>query len=636
MLPFRLIMLRPVAGVQSPQGKPPGADAKRRDELDRFGTVERPGRGKPGATGMAMRLLKNFLIATLVPLAALVFLYVRLAQSTGLGPGLPLLAYPFERVVAGTPGGELQQSSLVIAALGLIMLSLLAFLVAWVVSALVGKNRVAMVAVFPAFSFLTLLTAGFFVLADVALALAVAASEHASAAALLDDNSLAFLTTALILVGILTLLGLAGALLRMFHVPPMHVLGMKAHAPDHAKLLAFVDDVAMRVDAARPKHVVLGMDLGFFATNAPVRPLGEHRLKGETLYLSLPCLRLLSPGELRAVIGHELGHFAGKDTRFSMAFAPAFRGLEGAAEAVRKPIFRLPNLLGLLAAERLDYLAFLFQRNFAALSRDREFAADQKGAEAASADDLASALIKMFILTQVWGLQTQINVQRLQRGRVMRNLSISFAERVRFDVETLRMSELVKDALLNESAHPTDQHPRTSERIRALNVPVARVADSRAIAERLFPAETAGAVLDDMSFTEEQLTQHVQQIWAALGARPSDDSAEDVNKLNNLFGQLLAHMVLADHRSDDREIAVAEAEAVELVPDFDYDGFREFCRDEQALAPLEGLLEVAATILTDSGKAELMKLLEHIAAADKSVVREESAVLDKAREILMA
>jgi Zn-dependent protease with chaperone function len=583
-----------------------------------------------------MRLLKNFLIATLVPLAALVFLYVRLAQSTGLGPGLPLLAYPFERVVAGTPGGELQQPSLVIAALGLIMLSLLAFLVAWVVSALVGKNRVAMVAVFPAFSFLTLLTAGFFVLADVALALAVAASEHASAAALLDDNSLAFLTTALILVGILTLLGLAGALLRMFHVPPMHVLGMKAHAPDHAKLLAFVDDVAMRVDAARPKHVVLGMDLGFFATNAPVRPLGEHRLKGETLYLSLPCLRLLSPGELRAVIGHELGHFAGKDTRFSMAFAPAFRGLEGAAEAVRKPIFRLPNLLGLLAAERLDYLAFLFQRNFAALSRDREFAADQKGAEAASADDLASALIKMFILTQVWGLQTQINVQRLQRGRVMRNLSISFAERVRFDVETLRMSELVKDALLNESAHPTDQHPRTSERIRALNVPVARVADSRAIAERLFPAETAGAVLDDMSFTEEQLTQHVQQIWAALGARPSDDSAEDVNKLNNLFGQLLAHMVLADHRSDDREIAVAEAEAVELVPDFDYDGFREFCRDEQALAPLEGLLEVAATILTDSGKAELMKLLEHIAAADKSVVREESAVLDKAREILMA
>ena len=43
-------------------------------------------------------------------------------------------------------------------------------------------------------------------------------------------------------------------------------------------------------------------------------------------------------------------------------------------------------------------------------------------------------------------------------------------------------------------------------------------------------------------------------------------------------------MVLADHKTDDREIAVAESEAQELVPDFDSDGFREFCRDEAALA----------------------------------------------------
>lgn len=624
-------MTKAAARVQSPQGKPDADPGCRpvRDGTARFARVV----GQDGSGARDMRLLKNFLIATLVPLGALLFLYWRLWAATGRSLSPDLLALPF---AGGGEGYVGQLSALIVAAWTLVAFSLLSFAVAWIVSALVGRNRVAMVAVFPLFSFLMLLAAATFVLADVALALGVVASQRADAARLIDESTITFWTAAFVIVGVLTLLGLAGALLRMFHTPAMHVLGLKAHAPDHAKVLAFVEDVAARVGARPPKHVVLGMDLSFFATNAPMRPLGEPRLKGETLYLSLPCLRLLSEGELRAVIGHELGHFSGKDTRFSMAFAPAFRGLEAAADAARKPIWRLPNLLGMLAAERLDYLAFLFQRNVAAVSREREFAADLKGAEASTPGDLAAALIKMFILAQVWALQGQINVQRLQRGRVMRNLSVSFAERVKYDVETLRMSELVKDALLNEAAHPTDQHPRTAERIRALNVPVASVADGRAISERLYPATPVGAQLDDMHFAEEQLTLHVQRIWVAMGARPEDDSADDVNKLNNLFGQVLAHMVLADHKSDAREIAVAEAEAVELVPDFDFDGFREFCRDEQSLAPLEGLLDVAAAILTDSGKQELLKLLDHIAQADRTVVSEESAVLEKAREILMA
>ena len=590
-----------------------------------------------------MRFLKNFLIASLPALLVIAFLTFRIGEETGRGVLRGALTLPFDRFLGGglidaaLASDALARMKLVAgAAWAVLGVSLVTFLLAWIVAALVGRNRMAMVAVFPLLSLIMLLLATGFVIADVAL-VAGAAWAHGFAAAALDgSSSISLWTAALALVGVLTVIGLCGAVLRMFHTPPMNVLGLKAQAPDHARVLAFVDDVAASVGAQAPKHVVLGMDLSFFATNAPLLPLGETKLKGETLHLSLPCLRLLSEGELRAVIGHELGHFSGNDTRYSMAFAPAFRGLEEAVHAARRPIWRLPNVLGLIAAERLDYLAFLFHRAAAAVSREREFAADAKGAEASTPGDLAAALIKMFILTQVWALQGQINVQRLQRGRVIRNLSLSFAERVKFDVETLRMSELVKDALLHETSHPTDQHPRTSERIRALNVPVATVADGRAIGQRLYPANPASAVLDDMRFAEEQLTQHVQRLWVAMGARPKDDSDEDVNKLNNLFGQLLAHMVLADRKTDDREIAVAETEAVELVPDFDADGFREFCRDGDALAPLESLLEVAANILTDAGKQELIQLLDHIAMADRQVVREESAVLEKAREILLA
>jgi len=590
-----------------------------------------------------VRFLRNFAISSLAALLVIGFLTLRLGEETGRGVLEGALTLPFERLLGGgllaaARAGDVvaRMQAVIVAAWAVLAASFVTFVLAWIIAALVGRNRVAMVAVFPLLFLIMLLLATAFVVADVVLAVGVVWAHGFSAEAADGASSISLWTAALAIIGALTVIGLFSAVLRMFHIPPMNVLGLKARAPDHAKVLAFVDDVARSVGAEAPRHVVLGMDLSFFATNAPLRPLGDARLKGESLYLSLPCLRLLSEGELRAVIGHELAHFSGNDTRYSMAFAPAFRGLEEAAHAARRPIWRLPNLLGLLAAERLDYLAYLFHRAAAAVSREREFAADAKGAEASNPGDLAAALIKMFILAQVWALQGQINVQRLQRGRVMRNLSLSFAERVKFDVETLRMSELVKDALLHETSHPTDQHPRTSERIRALNVPVATVADGRAIGQRLYPAAPASVLLDDMRFAEEQLTQHVQRLWGAMGARPKDDSDEDVNKLNNLFGQLLAHMVLADNKTDDREIAVAEAEAVELAPDFDADGFREFCRDGEALAPLEGLLDVAAGILTDAGKRELIQLLDHIAMADRQVVSEESAVLEKARTILLA
>lgn len=588
-----------------------------------------------------MLFVRNFLIASLVPLLAMAFCTWRLWQETQLGP-MALLTLPSDRFAAGglvdaaRAGDTVARLALVtLGARAVLIASLISFALAFLVSTVVGKNRVAMVAFLPAFSFLMLLATTAFVIADVLILLGVVWASMSGANASVTSNGASFYTVLLLIVGALTVLGLIGALVRMFHVPAMGVLGLRAQSTDHPKVLAFVEDVAARIDARAPKHVVLGMDLNFFATNAPLRPLGEGRLKGETLYLSLPCLRLLSEGELRAVVGHELGHFSGKDTAYSMAFAPAFHGLGEAVNAVRKPLWRIPNLLGWLAAERLSYVAFLFHRNHGAASREREFAADQKGAEASNPADLAAALIKMFILAQVWALQAQINIARLQRGRVMRNLSLSFAERVRYDAETLRLPELVKDALLYETAHPTDQHPRTSDRIRALNVPVATVADGKAIGQRLYPAAPASAVLDDMRFAEEQLTRLVQRIWVGMGARPRDDSHEGVNALNNIFCQLFAHMVLADKVVHPSEIDVAEGQASTLVPDFDSDGFREFCRGDEALVDLDHLLEMAGEILTDSGKQQLITLLDNIAKADKKVVLEESAVLAKAREILL-
>lgn len=586
-----------------------------------------------------MQFLRTFLIATAVPILVAAFLYFRLGQVMDLGLLTGLLTRPFERLM----GGGLMEAALagdnaakmmllIVAAGGVTIASLVTFLLSTLVALAVGKNRVAMVAVFPAYSLLSLLLATAFVVADVALLIGVVWSQGFGDAPLFSLSSPSVWTAIILIVGVLTVIGLVAALFRMFHVTPIEVLAVKAHETDHPKIVAFVEDVARAVDAKAPKNIVLGLSLNFFATHAPVRSLDEDRMKGETLHLSLPSLRLLSTNELRAIVGHELGHFSGNDTRYSMAFAPAFRGLEEAVVASRQPIFRLPNLLGWLTSMRLAYVAYLFSRNVAAASRDRELAADQKGASAASALDLSSALVKMFIFSYVWEAQAQWNINRLFKGRVLRNLSMSFAERVRYDVSPQVMAELVQDSLLYQQAHPTDFHPPTKDRIRAMQVPQRSVSDPAAIRARLVPENPVGETLDDMKTAEEQLTRFAQRSWIARGARPQDDSNDHLNAINNIFANLLAHMVLADHQSDEREIAVVEEEAAALVPEFDFDRFRECCRDEAALAPLDSLLEVANEILTESGKQELVHLLEHIAQADGNQVSEESAIIAQARE----
>ncbi|MFD2022059.1 M48 family metalloprotease [Pseudocitrobacter faecalis] len=50
-----------------------------------------------------------------------------------------------------------------------------------------------------------------------------------------------------------------------------------------------------------------------------------ERLTGNTLYLPLTYLSLLNEAEIAAVVGHELGHFTGEDTQYSLRFAPSTR-----------------------------------------------------------------------------------------------------------------------------------------------------------------------------------------------------------------------------------------------------------------------------------------------------------------------
>jgi Zn-dependent protease with chaperone function len=75
--------------------------------------------------------------------------------------------------------------------------------------------------------------------------------------------------------------------------------------------------------------VVVGLVDGFFVTSSDVdvQPRQE-RLRGRTLHLPLPALAMLDADETKAVITHELAHFAGEDTAYSTRFLPIYAGIE--------------------------------------------------------------------------------------------------------------------------------------------------------------------------------------------------------------------------------------------------------------------------------------------------------------------
>jgi Zn-dependent protease with chaperone function len=104
------------------------------------------------------------------------------------------------------------------------------------------------------------------------------------------------------------------------------VLGVRIDPVEQPSLVAVVEDLARELGAERPEHIVIGLEPNYYVIEATVRHL-DAVCSGRTLFLSLPLSRLLlSRGELRAILGHELGHFRGLDTRFSQHFFPIYRG----------------------------------------------------------------------------------------------------------------------------------------------------------------------------------------------------------------------------------------------------------------------------------------------------------------------
>jgi len=291
-----------------------------------------------------------------------------------------------------------------------------------------------------------------------------------------------------------------------------NVIGKAVTPTDEPQLWKFVKEIAERLGATPPKNIVIGLEPNFYVTSADVVVYpGASKQPDETLYLSLPLMRILSREEIAAVIGHELGHFRGADTKFSLKFYPIYAGTAQALVALENRSDDGAKSLALLPA--FAVLSF-FMEQFAhaerTIGRSRELAADKFGASVSSGKALATSLLKIGAFAPLWASIRSAMVEALNKGKAYTNISALYAEMAAQSGNP----DLLDEVASTSTVHPTDTHPPTSLRIQALGLSVAELRNN---ALAIDTTASFAELFSNKIQIEEELTEIEHRIMLELG-----------------------------------------------------------------------------------------------------------------------
>jgi Zn-dependent protease with chaperone function len=222
-------------------------------------------------------------------------------------------------------------------------------------------------------------------------------------------------------------------------------------------------------------------------------------------------MRILSCDELTAVIGHELGHFRGEDTKFSLRFYPIYAGTGQALAALESQSENGARALALLPAFAiLSFFMEQFAQAERAIGRHRELEADKAGVSVSSGRALATSLLKIGAFSPLWGSIRAAMVKALSQGKAYTNVSALYAE----VAASSGKPELLDEVAVTPTAHPTDTHPPTKMRIQALGLSVAELRDE---ALAIDAEASSASLLTNPTEIEEELTDIEHRVLLELG-----------------------------------------------------------------------------------------------------------------------
>jgi hypothetical protein len=245
---------------------------------------------------------------------------------------------------------------------------------------------------------------------------------------------------------------------------PQDLLGRELSRADAPGLWWWVDGVAAKLKALPPEHIVTGLTGGFFVTSHSMTLRPEARtITGRILHLPLAFVSMMSRDEVSSILGHELAHFSGNDTQYSLRLQPLYASMIKNVESFL--VVDEEDEIHFLKAPGLSLAIFILERLETAENhwrRERELVADSVSCRVVDARTSALALLRNVALTDV------IEELTSQAHRVETS-----------DIISTLIGKVQKDGLMLPTAeleprlpHPTDTHPPVRQRIEAMGVPL--------------------------------------------------------------------------------------------------------------------------------------------------------------------
>lgn len=247
---------------------------------------------------------------------------------------------------------------------------------------------------------------------------------------------------------------------------PNEILGLPLAPAQAPGLWRYARELAARVGVEPPDNIVLGVSESFCVTSASLRAMpAAQLLTGRTLHLPLTYLCLLRRDETDAIVAHELGHFLGEDSAYSMRFMPLYASMEHALHSVVGDDEDQRAALGSIPAAVFGlYLLESFHGAVSHWDRVRELQADAVSARVTSAETATRALVHVSALEPLVHERLDAIARRpAQAGQDLIAMLLADVQ-----ARPLQAPDLDAEAA---TSHPYDTHPPTLERLRALGLP---------------------------------------------------------------------------------------------------------------------------------------------------------------------
>lgn len=269
----------------------------------------------------------------------------------------------------------------------------------------------------------------------------------------------------IVLVGLAVAVGVYYVETGIFRRVPMNdeLEGELLNEADAPALWHRVKKVATHLRTAPPDHIVAGIDTNFFVTEAPLSVAGQ-KLRGRTLYISIPLLRQMETAEADSVLTHELAHLCGGDTASSALLGPKLAQFEQYMGMMYQ------NVSTQLVFYPLCLFRLIFELAQQRDSRQREFRADRLAAKTISAQSIVHSLIRIAAYANYRAQIEQSLFEQKQQHQGALGIAGAVAAGLH---DYARSSEFTEVMRTGNVPHPFDSHPALAERMRNVGYDVA-------------------------------------------------------------------------------------------------------------------------------------------------------------------